>query len=68
MNFSKIKNLQWPGGSGERTVIIIMGDHNLPDIYWPTLSSQTPQSKAFCDLVFLPQSHSINRFPYAFSW
>ena len=31
---------------------VIIGVFNLPDISWPTLSGQSPPSKALCDLVF----------------
>ena len=32
--------------------MVIVGDFNLPDISWSTLSGQSPPSTAFCDLVF----------------
>ena len=32
--------------------VVIIGDFNLPDISWPSLTGQSPPSIAFCDLVF----------------
>ena len=32
--------------------VIVMGDFNLPDINWATLTGSTAISNAFCDLVF----------------
>ena len=31
---------------------IVVGDFNLPDIHWDTLSASSTVSKAFCDFVF----------------
>ena len=32
--------------------VIVMGDFNLPDINWPTVTGSMAMSYAFCDLVF----------------
>ena len=32
--------------------ILLLGDFNLPDIYWDTLTSDSSTSDAFCDMVF----------------
>ena len=45
---------------------VIIGDFNLPDISWPTLSGQSPPSKALCDLVFRYNLTQFVDFPTHF--
>ena len=47
-----ISNLTHIVQSNSSTDIIIIGDFNLPDIYWGSLSTTSPASRAFCDFVF----------------
>lgn len=38
---------------------VILGDFNLPDINWESLSGSSPQSHNFCDLIF---KYNITQF------
>ena len=47
-----ISNLTQIVQSDLSTVSIIVGDFNLPDVQWDTLSSTSSSSSTFCDFVF----------------
>ena len=47
-----ISNLTQIVQSDPSTVSIIVGDFNLPDVQWDTLSSTSSSSSTFCDFVF----------------
>ena len=42
---------------------IVIGDFNLPDISWSTLSGQSPSSTAFCELAFRHNLLQLVDFP-----
>ena len=43
--------------------VIILGDFNLPDICWTSLSSSNPHSKNFCDFIVTNGLEQLITFP-----
>ena len=49
--------------STSKELLIIIGDFNLPDICWSSLSGQCPRSNLLCDFVFESNLTQLVNFP-----
>ena len=53
VNFSYLSDVEFIlRGLNSSDNLILLGDFNFPDVNWTTLTSHTPQSTYFCDLIF----------------
>ena len=57
------KSFQYIESIVSHPCVLIAGDFNFPDICWSSLCGQSPQSDAFCDLIFRHSLVQVVDFP-----